>query len=137
MAVVIFNPQDWLEIYTEFEGKLTDAQLNYAFNLATLLLDNTDASPVPYDPEKGVETRKILLWLLVCHLASLAIRPIGQSGALTSATEGSVSTGFQIPQSPNAAWFNQTNCGASYWQAIRKWAVGGRYYGEQHFHPWG
>ena len=137
MAVVVFDPQEWLEAYPQFKDKLTDAQLENAFGIACLLLDNTDASPVPYDPAKGIETRKVLLWLLVCHLTTLAMRPVGQAGALTSATEGSVSTGFQIPTTPNAQYFMQTSCGQSYWQALRKFVVGGRYYDKIHFHPWG
>ena len=137
MAVVVFDPQAWLEAYPQFQGQLTDAQLMQAFNVACLMLDNTDASPVPYDPDNGVETRKILLWLLVCHLATLALRPVNQSGPLTSASEGSVSTGFQVPQSLNGQYFVQTPCGSTFWQAIRKYVVGGRYYDICHFHPWG
>jgi len=137
MAVVVFDPAEWLEVYPQFKGLLTDAQLTQAFNIACLMLDNTDASPVPYDPANGVETRKILLWLLVCHLAALALRPVNQSGPMTNATEGSVSVGFQVPTALNGQYFNQTPCGQSYWQAIKKYVVGGRYYDICHFHPWG
>ena len=137
MAVVVFDPAEWLEVYPQFKGLLTDAQLTQAFNIACLMLDNTDASPVPYDPDKGIETRKILLWLLVCHLAALALRPVNQSGPMTNATEGSVSVGFQVPTALNGQYFQQTPCGQSYWQAIKKYVVGGRYYDICHFHPWG
>ena len=137
MAVVVFDPAEWLEAYPQFQGLLTNAQLNQAFGIACLMLDNTDASPVPYDPDNGIETRKILLWLLVCHLAALALRPVNQSGPMTSATEGSVSVGFQVPTALNGQYFQQTPCGQSYWQAIKKYVVGGRYYDICHFHPWG
>jgi len=137
MAVVTFDASEWLEAYPQFTGKLTTAQLNQAFAVACLMLDNSNASPVPYDPGKGIETRKILLWLLVCHLATLSLRPIGQSGPVTSSTEGSVSVGFQVPQTANGEYFAQTVCGSSYWQAIRKFVVGGKYYDICHFHPWG
>ena len=138
MAIVQWDAEDWLECYPQFQGLLTERQLKQAFDVACLMLDNTDASPVPYDPEKGIETRKVLLWMLICHLASLALRPYNQSGPMTNATEGSVSVGFQVPQQPlSGAYFNQTPCGASYWQAIRKWVVGGRYYDTCHYHPWG
>lgn len=137
MAVVMFDPAEWREAYPQFNGLLTDAQLNQAFGIACLMLDNTDASPVPYDPTNGVETRKVLLWLLVCHLAALALRPVNQSGPMTNASEGSVSVGFQVPSSLNGQYFNQTPCGSSFWQAIRKYVVGGRYYDTIHYHPWG
>lgn len=137
MAVVVFDPAEWLEAYPQFKGQLTDAQLTQAFNVACLMLDNSNASPVPYDPENGVETRKILLWLLVCHLAALALRPVNQSGPMTNATEGSVSVGFQVPTALNGQYFQQTPCGQSYWQAIKKYVVGGKYYDVCHFHPWG
>lgn len=137
MAVVVFDPAEWLAVHPQFNGKFTDAQLNHFFELACLLLDNTDSSPVPYDPARGIMTRKILLGMLVCHLASLALRPVEQAGALTSATEGSVSTGFQLPQSPNGQWYQQTACGQAYWQAIKKYTIGGRYYPFRSIHPWG
>lgn len=137
MAVVEFDPAAWLEAYPQFQGQLSEAQLAQAFDVACLLLDNTDASPVPYDPSNGIETRRVLLWLLVCHLATLALRPLNQSGPMTSATEGSVSVGFQVPQTVNGAYFVQTPCGASYWQAVRKFVVGGRYYDACRYHPWG
>jgi len=137
MAVVVFDPQEWLEAYPQFQGQLTDAQLTQAFNVACLMLDNTDASPVPYDPDNGIETRKVLLWLLVCHLAALALRPVNQPGPMTNATEGSVSVGFQVPTALNGQYFCQTPCGSTFWQAVRKFVVGGRYYDTCHYHPWG
>lgn len=137
MAIVVFDAEEWLNSHPQFVGKVTEAQLDEAFGVACLLLDNTDNSPVPYDPANGIMTRKILLNLLVCHLVTLALRPIGQAGTLTSATEGSVSTGFSVPQSPGADYWMQTSCGQTFWQAVRRFVVGGRYYPACHYHPWG
>lgn len=138
MAVVEFDPAAFREAYPRFSADLiSDAQLEQAFDLACLLLDNTDASPVPYDPEHGVMIRKTLLWLLVCHLATMALWPTGQSGPIASATEGSVSVSFSIPQNAGKAFYNQTPCGQSFWQAIQKYVVGGRYFAVRHYHPWG
>lgn len=137
MAVVEFVAEDWLEVYPQFKGLLSEAQLNYAFQIACMIIDNTDESPIPYDPENGVEIRKILLWLLVCHLAALALRPINQSGPTTSATEGSVSVSFQIPTIVNGSYFAQTPCGETFWQLMRRFMSGGRYYDMKKFHPWG
>lgn len=137
MAIVKFDAAEWFDVYPEFRGKLSDAQLNFAFQTACLIIDNTDMSPIPYDPAKGVETRKILLWLLMCHLATLALRPLGQAGTLTQATEGTVSAGFTLPQSPNGDYFNQTPCGQTLWQYLRRFSLGGRYYDAPLYHPWG
>lgn len=142
MAVVVFDPEAFLEMFPKFTkpdgtSLLTDAQLQACFDQACLLLDNTDKSPVPYDPDKGIMIRKTLLNLLVCHLATLALWPLGQSGPLSSATEGSVSSGFQIPTGTGSAFYNQTPCGQAYWQAMLPYTIGGRYYAKHYYHPWG
>lgn len=141
MAVVVFDPKAFLEAYPQFAPggvqALTDAQLRQAFDVACLILDNTDASLVPYDPEKGILVRQTLLWLIVCHLATMAMWQPGQSGPLASAGEGSVNVSFSIPTSTGQAYWNQTPCGQTFWQAIQRYAVGGRYYAVKHYHPWG
>lgn len=137
MAVVQFDAAAFLEIYPQFSGQLTTAQLEWCFQQACLLMDNTDNSPIPYDPENGVETRKILLWYLVCHLATLMLRPINQSGPVSNATEGSVSVGFAVPQNRPGEWYKQTACGDAYWQYMQRYAIGGKYYAKYNFHPWG
>lgn len=137
MAVVVFDPQEWLNNYPRFAGLLTNAQLQNAFNLACLLLDNTDSSPVPYNPQSGIMDRQILLSMLVCHLATLALRPLGQAGPISNSSEGDVSVAFQLPTKANGQWYQQTSCGQAYWQAIQKYLVGGRYYAACSYHPWG
>lgn len=142
MAVVIFEPEAFLEAYPQFtapdgKGLLTDAQLQQAFDVGCLLVDNTDQSIIPYDPEKGVMVRKTLLWLVVCHLATMALWPAGQAGPMTSATEGSVSVGFSAPPSQGKAYWSQTPCGQAFWQAVQRYVAGGRYYAVKHHHPWG
>ena len=141
MAVVVFDPEAFLAAYPRFAPGgatlLKDSQLRQAFDVACLLLDNTDASPVPYDPERGILIRQTLLWLIVCHLATLALWPMGQSGPVSSATEGSVSTSFSLPQNTGRAFWSQTPCGQTFWQAVQPYVVGGRYFGVRHYHPWG
>lgn len=143
MAVVVFDPQEFREAYPRFvdpktgQPLLTDAQLRQAFDVACLLLDNTDSSPVPYDPVHGVMIRKTLLYLLVCHLATLSLWPMGQAGPVASATEGTVSISFSVPQNTGKAFYAQTPCGQTFWQAIQPYAVGGRYYAARYWHPWG
>lgn len=135
MAVVEFDIEEFREVYPQFE-KLTDGQLRQAFDIACLLLDNTDSSPVPYDPPR-IMIRRTLLWLLVCHMATIALWQPGQTGPLASASEGSVSVSFSLPQAMGKQYFTSTPCGQAYWQAIQPYLVGGRYYPAKHYHPWG
>ncbi|WP_051861340.1 DUF4054 domain-containing protein [Xenorhabdus bovienii] len=57
--------------------------------------------------------------------------------AASSATEGSVSVSFAVPDVANSSWFKTTPCRQMYWQATRKYVVGGRYSAVKHYHPWG
>lgn len=126
MPAVVFNPEEFRGIYPRYAG-MTDEQLNYAFGVACVLVNNTERSSVPYDPPVEV-TRKIILYALVCHLCELALRGGGLVGSLSSAAEGSVSTGFAVPTNPNAAWYNQTQCGATAFQLMQPFIMGGRAY---------
>ena len=136
MAIVTFDANEFIGMYPRFSGVLTEGQLTQAFNVACLLLDNTDQSIIPYDPN-GTQERKTLLYLLTCHLATVALWGDGQSGPVTSASEGSVSVSFSVPDATNSSWFKSTPCGQMYWQATRKYVVGGRYYAKKYVHPWG
>lgn len=126
MAVVSFDVSEFRDVYPQFSD-FTDAQLEHAFNVATLVLRNTERSHVPYNPPEVMD-RKTLLYLLVCHLCELAIRGNGIVGSVTNATEGSVSAGFSVPQNPKAAWFQQTQCGATAWQILLGYVIGGKLY---------
>ncbi|HDX9111824.1 TPA: DUF4054 domain-containing protein [Klebsiella michiganensis] len=137
MAIVTFDSDEFLSIYPRFSGVLTPAQLQNAFDVACLVLDNTESSVVPYDPTNGINDRKTLLYALTCHIASMALWGNGQAGPASGATEGSVSVSFAVPDVTNASWFKMTPCGQLFWQATRKYVVGGRYYARRHVHPWG
>ena len=122
MSVVTFDVTAFRAAYPQF-SKVTDAQLNNFFSIACLILDNTDSSPVADTTE-----RSVLLNLLVCHFSTLYLRG-SLSGALSSASEGSVSTGFTPPPFTHQNWwYLQTPCGAAYWQATLKYRSGGRYF---------
>jgi hypothetical protein len=126
MAVVVFDPDEFREINPQF-AELTAGQLRFAFEAACLALDNSEGSPVPYNPP-DVTVRKTILDLLVCHLCELKIRGNGVVGTMTNAAQGSVSAGFAAPADPGARWFNQTQCGASAWQLLSGFRLGGRLY---------
>lgn len=125
MAVITFVPADFKLAWPEFAG-VADARCTSMFNIAaTTILDNTDNSPV-----MDADARTNLFYLLVGHLLVLyggapIVRADGTlnntpPGRISSATQGSVSTSFelQMPQgSALAAWYNQTQYGLMYWMA--------------------
>lgn len=142
MAVVTFDVDRFLEAYPHIakaveQGHVTTAQIEFAFQQATLFLSAGDDSGIPYDPDAGIRTREILLWLLVCHIVTISLWPLGVSGPVSSASQGSVSTSFQLPTGRGPDWYRQTPCGLAFWQATRRYTVGGRYMPKHYFHPWG
>ena len=127
MAIVTFDIEHFREVYPEF-ASMTDAMLQAGFDTACLILDNTDHSVVPYDPPT-VTARATLLDMLTCHLLALRKRGLFAVGQVSSASEGSIGTGFAMPPAVNqAGYFSQTQCGLAFWQVMRKYMVGGRYY---------
>lgn len=137
MANVEFNASNFLIRYPEFEDKLSEGQILQCFEIACLLCNNTDTSLIPYDPSKQIYNRKIMLYLLMCHLCSLALRPYDQAGAISSTSQGSISVSFQVPTSPDSSYFCQTTCGATYWQLMKQYSKGGHLFATRTIHPWG
>lgn len=132
MAIVVFAPSAFKAAYPEFSA-IADPRCTIMFDMAAqAILDNTDNSPVMAE-----DYRTQLFYLLVAHLLTLfaidadgSERPVGRVG---SATEGSVTVGFEydLPAgSAMAAWFNQTKYGALYWmmtaqfRSMRYYAAG-------------
>lgn len=136
--IVSFDSTEFRSHYPKFTVDLvSDTQLESYFTLATTLIDNTESSQFPYDTELGVYTRKEMLYLLVCHLATMGTWDVGQTGAIQSATQGSVSVSYGSSGSPNAGWFNQTPCGRTLWMLLRPYALGGRLATAEEPHPFG
>ena len=123
MNVVVFDAEEFLALYPQFQNVFTPEQLGIFFNAACLLLDNTENSKV-----NDLTERKTLLYMLVCHIATRQQRGTGMVGLLTSATEGKVSVGLQAYTS-NPHWYSQTQCGSMFWLATAKYRVGMRYIG--------
>lgn len=140
-AVVVWDEADFLAFYPRFVGKFTPEQFAALWETACTLVDNTPDSPLPCDPGNGVHVRKIALYALVCHLATMSLWEAGQAGPVSSATEGSVSASFRLPELPGggaaAQWYHQTPCGRTAWMFLRKWSLGGRYYDVRRHHPYG
>lgn len=119
--VVVFDATEFLALYPQFNNVFTPGQLTQFFNVACMLCDNTKDSKVT-----DLTERKTLLYMLVCHIATLMQRGTGMVGIISSATEGKVSVGLQnVINNPN--WYNQTQCGSMYWLATAKYRVGMRY----------
>lgn len=100
--------------------------------------DNDSFAPYNPDATPPVLERQILLYYALCHLATLSTRG-DQPGRVASASEGSVSTSFDLIKSNSqvAQWWNQTPCGSTFWALTAKYRVGGRLYVQSDFHPWG
>lgn len=117
--VVVFDASEFKLLYPEFANVPDDTLKNY-FNAATLLCDNTPQSLVT-----DIAERKILLYMLVCHIATLKERGNAIVGTITSAAEGKVNV--SVTPLVNANWYQSTACGALYWQATAKYRMGMRY----------
>ena len=117
--VVVFDVDEFKTLYPQF-ADVDEAILQNYFNTATLLLDNTNKSPV-----KDLSERKMLLYMLTCHIATLKKRGDTIVGTITAATEGKVNV--SITPLVNANWYTQTLCGSMYWQATAKYRLGVRY----------
>jgi hypothetical protein len=123
MTAVVFDPEEFREAKPQFAA-WSDQRLNFLFEEATLFVDNSDLSIVPYDPPRRVH-RKTILFLVVCHLATLdEWAEDGRAGAVASATEGSVSVSY-AQKTGDSSWWSQTPCGDSAWALLRRYAQGG------------
>ena len=126
MAVYDFSVGVFRSEYPAFvdETKYPDTMITTAF---------------PYDPPHNY-FRKYLLDRATCHLLYMASLPVDQVGRVSSASQGSVSTSFDLPKSGNSAaaeFWNRTNCGMQVWLMLAPYRLGGRIYLSNHSHPWG
>jgi hypothetical protein len=112
-----FDYLEWLQTYPEFEA-ISEANAYGYWREATLYLANDGTGPVTDDASQSR-----LLNLLTAHIAAryaagqaLAGSPI--VGAITSASEGSVSvSGQALVASGTQAWYLTTKYGADFWAA--------------------
>lgn len=116
---VVFDVTEFRESYPKIA--LTDKQLELSFEQATMILNKSNRGAV----KMPIEKRKILLYLLVAHLATLQSRIDDGNdavGKVTSASEGSVSVSLDAGQaSLNTTFFQQTQYGAMYLSLTAKY----------------
>ena len=115
MAAIPFDASKFKTRYPEFTA-VDDGLLEEFFTEACLYLANADS------PVTNESTRRVLLNMLVAHIASLAgvLSADGKPspvGRVASAGEGSVNASFDYQAPGTAAWFAQTQYGAAFWQA--------------------
>lgn len=116
MTVVVFDPAAFKARYPEFAA-VSNATLGAYFTEATLYLSNADNSPV-----QNITRRAIYLNMLTAHVGYIGgalsadgmPRPVGR---VSQAGEGSVSAAFESLTPGTAAWFQQSQYGAAFWQA--------------------
>lgn len=137
MAVYIFDEGDFRDRFPELDQlNLTSGQLEMAFDVASLLIDNTESSIIPYDPENGVNVRKTIILLAMAHIGERDGWSAGQTGALASASQGSVSTSFAAAQGTDD-WWASTKYGQLVLRLLTPYVIGGRFFQGDNYHPWG
>jgi hypothetical protein len=119
-GIVQFDPPTFVALYPEFTG-LPNGQMQKAFGMATLMLNNTCGSRV-----QDANQREILLDLLTAHFlflnngtndgAGAVVPPPGIVGRISSATEGSVSVASEFDVNPTVgnAFLSQTKYGTEF-----------------------
>lgn len=116
--IVTFDYAEFIAAYPEF-ARMTEDQLQNYFDIATGILSNRIGVVVCCK-----DKLKRMLYLLTAHVAFLFNRGAGTTGVMSSATEGSVSVGFAVPQNLNNAWFNQSQYGQLFWQLAKPYMMG-------------
>lgn len=125
MAIIPNDPDDFREWYPRFD-KRTDEEITTAYYDASFYVDNTAASPIPYDPDRNVLIRKIIFYKVMCHVLELAGRSQYIVGTVSGVTEGSVTVGINGLSYPGtASWWGTTPCGASAYQMLLAYTSGG------------
>ena len=117
-GVATFDYAAWSRRYPSIAANVDECLACEYFEDAGMYLNNGPCSPV-----RDLKKRSRLLGMLVAHLALLSLPSSeggngGAVGRVSSASRGSVSISTDFGStSERAAWFNQTQPGASFWAA--------------------
>lgn len=142
MDEAVFNWSVWSMRYPKLvAGGVTEPLATLLFVEAQLFLNNGPCSIVT-----DIPTRTLLLYMIVAHLAATqGPAASGAVGRLSSASEGSVSTGFDYGAvSRSEAYWAQSPYGAEFWAATLRYRTAryvpaaGRYLGTSFYgrRPW-
>jgi hypothetical protein len=112
-----FDVDEFRAIYPQF-AETSETALDFYWQNALLISGLAD------DTRYTEQERKNLLYMLVCHLATLAAR--GTAGSMTSAKQGEVQANYStLATIGSDDWYNLTPCGAAYYQAVKRGRYGG------------
>lgn len=116
-GIVTFDPSAFKADFPSF-STVSDAALNFNFNLAALQLNNSYCSVVQDEP-----TRALLLNLVTAHITAIlngvnGQPPTGTVGRVANATQGSVSVQLEFKSDSEAeAFYAQTPWGSLFWRS--------------------
>lgn len=117
-GVVEFDVAEFRAMYPNI--KATDTQLEMFFLEAEMFFNNT-----PVSCEKDIKKRKLLLYLIVSHLATLQSQVDAGNmivGRISSASEDVVSVSSEYGTlNKNEKYWVQTPYGAKYWQLTARY----------------
>lgn len=122
---VIFNYDTWALRFPELATGVIEPVATMYFAEACIVCDNTSSSLIQDNSVGGA--RELILNYLVAHIAKLfatvnGVAPSPIVGRINSATQGSVSVQADMGTTPfTAAWFMQTQYGASAYQLMAPW----------------
>ena len=141
MAAVTFVYADWAALYPALAASVASPQATAFFNKATVLLLGNDLPGQPSSIVCDENARLQLFYMLVAHYAELQARTnnggAGMVGNVQSASEGSVSIGMANYPVGTGKWYEQTQPGAEYWQAMQGYMHGGLYFAPPRCFPRG
>lgn len=113
MTIAVFDYAVWSARFPQLVASVSSTLAASLFSEATILLDNTDSSPVA-----DAGQRLVMLNLIVAHLGTLmGTGASGTVGRVSQAQEGTVQTQLDygnVKTSAEAYWV-QTPYGAQYW----------------------
>ncbi len=109
-----FNIEEFREFYPHFSS-VPDRKV-IEFHSFASLLHRQNAQKALIEDEKICTS---LVYLLLAHIIGLYERGDRLVGTLASASEGSITTSFNFSKNEKAAWFCQSQSGASYYQLIQ------------------
>lgn len=117
---VKFSYGEFLGMFPELKS-VQPQQAQTSFMFAEGIVNNA-LTPVVQEDCMRVK----LLYLLTAHIITLNNRGAGNVGTLSSASEGSVSVGYNTSNIDklNAGWFGQTQYGLLFWQLTAKYRSG-------------
>jgi hypothetical protein len=117
-VAVVFDYSAWVAAFPQFATNPGQTNVvNVVLPIAEIYCRNDGGGPV-----STAATQTTLLNLMVAHVCQLLYGPNGNNpggivGRVTNAAEGSVNVATEFPASQAAAWYLQTQFGATFWGA--------------------